>query len=52
MLQQLELSVTIISFSSALVPVNIEITDVNDNNPQFVGEPYAITISEVSCYHY
>ncbi len=30
------------------IPVNIRVTDVNDNAPQFVGAPYMLNISELT----
>ena len=30
------------------IPVNIRVTDANDNAPQFVNAPYVLNISEVS----
>uniref|UniRef100_A0A1B6C9V6 Cadherin domain-containing protein n=1 Tax=Clastoptera arizonana TaxID=38151 RepID=A0A1B6C9V6_9HEMI len=30
------------------IPVNIRVTDVNDNSPQFVNSPYILNISEVT----
>lgn len=31
-----------------MIPVNIRVTDVNDNAPQWVGAPYTLTLSEVT----
>ena len=31
-----------------VIPVNIRVTDANDNAPQFVNAPYVLNISEVS----
>ncbi|XP_058446695.1 protocadherin Fat 2 isoform X2 [Malaya genurostris] len=31
-----------------LIPVNIRVTDVNDNSPQWIGAPYVANISEVT----
>ncbi|XP_055696094.1 protocadherin-23 [Lutzomyia longipalpis] len=33
---------------SFVIPVNIRVTDVNDNAPQWVGAPYSLTLSEVT----
>ncbi|KAK7595296.1 hypothetical protein V9T40_013121 [Parthenolecanium corni] len=33
---------------SFVIPVNIRVTDVNDNAPQFVGAPYMLNASEVT----
>lgn len=33
------------------IPVNIRVTDANDNAPQFVNAPYVLNISEVSIQH-
>lgn len=30
-----------------MIPVNIRVTDANDNAPQFVNAPYVLNISEV-----
>ncbi|KAI5692107.1 hypothetical protein M8J75_012189, partial [Diaphorina citri] len=30
-----------------LIPVNIRVTDANDNAPQFINAPYVLNISEV-----
>lgn len=35
-------------FPSSFATVNIEVSDVNDNAPEFIGEPYAAEINEVS----
>ncbi|XP_029159976.1 protocadherin Fat 4-like [Nylanderia fulva] len=31
-----------------IIPVNIRVTDANDNSPQFVNAPYVLNISEVT----
>jgi hypothetical protein len=31
-----------------VIPVNIRVTDANDNAPQFINAPYILNISEVS----
>ncbi|XP_053695727.1 cadherin-99C-like isoform X2 [Sabethes cyaneus] len=31
---------------SFLIPVNIHVTDVNDNSPKWIGAPYSVNISE------
>jgi hypothetical protein len=31
-----------------VIPVNIRVTDANDNAPQFINAPYVLNISEVS----
>ncbi|XP_049947286.1 fat-like cadherin-related tumor suppressor homolog [Schistocerca serialis cubense] len=31
-----------------VIPVNIRVTDVNDNTPQFINAPYILNISEVT----
>lgn len=33
---------------SFVVPVNIRVTDVNDNAPQWIGAPYSLSLSEVT----
>ncbi|XP_030565776.1 protocadherin beta-11 isoform X1 [Drosophila novamexicana] len=33
---------------SFVVPVNVRVTDVNDNAPQWIGTPYTLTLSEVT----
>ncbi|XP_062714669.1 protocadherin Fat 4 [Aedes albopictus] len=33
---------------SFLIPVNIRVTDVNDNSPAWIGAPYVVNISEVT----
>lgn len=33
---------------SFVIPVNIRVTDVNDNAPQWVGAPYTLPLSEVT----
>ncbi|XP_062560806.1 cadherin-99C isoform X2 [Armigeres subalbatus] len=33
---------------SFLIPVNIRVTDVNDNSPTWIGAPYIVNISEVT----
>ena len=30
-----------------VIPVNIRVTDANDNAPQFINAPYVLNISEV-----
>lgn len=35
------------SFQGFVIPVNIRVTDANDNVPQFVNAPYVLNISEV-----
>lgn len=30
-----------------MIPVNIRVTDANDNAPQFINAPYVLNISEV-----
>lgn len=37
------------SIPSFIIPVNIRVHDVNDNAPKWVGSPYTISLSEVSC---
>lgn len=32
---------------SFIIPVNIRVTDVNDNAPQFINAPYLLNVSEV-----
>jgi hypothetical protein len=34
-------------FKGFVIPVNIRVTDANDNTPQFVNAPYVLNISEV-----
>lgn len=34
--------------TSTSVPVTIDVTDINDNKPMFIGTPYTTTISELS----
>lgn len=34
-------------FQGFVIPVNIRVTDANDNAPQFVNAPYVLNISEV-----
>lgn len=31
-----------------MIPVNIRVTDVNDNAPQWIGSPYVVRLSEVT----
>lgn len=31
---------------SSTVTVNIKVTDINDKNPEFVGDPYSFTVKE------
>ncbi|XP_030244485.1 protocadherin Fat 1 isoform X3 [Drosophila navojoa] len=33
---------------SFVIPVNVRVTDVNDNAPQWIGTPYTLTLSEVT----
>lgn len=33
---------------SFVIPVNIRVTDQNDNNPKWIGAPYVISLSEVT----
>ncbi|CRK91613.1 CLUMA_CG005267, isoform A [Clunio marinus] len=33
---------------SFIIPVNIRVQDVNDNNPKWIGAPYTINLSEVT----
>lgn len=33
---------------SFIIPVNIRVTDVNDNSPKWIGAPYTVNISEVT----
>ncbi|XP_026466769.1 protein dachsous-like [Ctenocephalides felis] len=33
---------------SFVIPVNIRVTDANDNAPQWIGAPYTLTLSEVT----
>ncbi|XP_065202017.1 protocadherin beta-11 isoform X2 [Planococcus citri] len=33
---------------SFIIPVNIRVTDVNDNAPQFINAPYLLNVSEVT----
>ncbi|XP_055377565.1 protocadherin-16 [Condylostylus longicornis] len=33
---------------SFVIPVNVRVTDVNDNAPQWIGAPYTLTLSEVT----
>lgn len=35
-------------FQSFVIPVNIRVTDVNDNAPQWIGAPYSLPLSEVT----
>lgn len=37
-----------ISPQSFVIPVNVRVTDVNDNAPQWIGTPYTLTLSEVT----
>ncbi|XP_018353718.1 PREDICTED: protocadherin Fat 4-like [Trachymyrmex septentrionalis] len=37
-----------IAESEFIIPVNIRVTDANDNTPQFVNAPYMLNISEVT----
>lgn len=37
-----------IQLQSFVVPVNIRVTDANDNAPQWIGSPYLLTLSEVT----
>ncbi|EDW38484.1 GL12620 [Drosophila persimilis] len=36
------------SRESFVIPVNVRVTDVNDNAPQWIGTPYTLTLSEVT----
>lgn len=31
-----------------MIPVNVRVTDVNDNAPQWIGAPYSLPLSEVT----
>lgn len=33
---------------SFVIPVNVHVTDVNDNAPKWIGAPYHLTLSEVT----
>lgn len=35
-------------FQGFVIPVNIRVTDANDNAPRFVNAPYVLNISEVT----
>lgn len=31
-----------------MIPVNVRVTDVNDNAPSWIGAPYSLSLSEVT----
>lgn len=35
-------------FFSFIIPVNVRVTDANDNSPVFINAPYVLNISEVT----
>lgn len=37
-----------VSLQSFVIPVNIRVTDINDNAPQWIGAPYSLSLSEVT----
>lgn len=37
----------ILHLQGFVIPVNIRVTDANDNAPQFINAPYVLNISEV-----
>lgn len=41
------INVSSVIFQGFVIPVNIRVTDANDNTPQFINAPYILNISEV-----
>lgn len=35
-------------FQGFVIPINIRVTDINDNAPRFINAPYILNISEVT----